>query len=187
MALPRDSPAAAHAPGAQSRLEGALRIELWLEAHRLYQTVDAPLCIRSVAADRDTSQALRRARRHDAISRSCTRARSWRYWVKRAGKSTLMNILSALTSPTRAPWRSRRTAGQLRPLPPGRPGAALAAAWAWSTSIALAESLTVLENVVLGTRPAWSPVLRIGEAVHASTGSWPRAVSPSSPTGASAF
>ena len=29
---------------------------------------------------------------------------------------------------------------------------------------ALAESLTVLDNVVLGTRPAWSPSLRLAEA-----------------------
>lgn len=82
-----------------------------------------------------------------------------------AGKSTLMNILFGHYVADEGTVEVATVGGPLQALPPGRPGAALAAGVGMvHQHFALAESLTVLETVVLGTRPAWSPVLRIGEA-----------------------
>ncbi|KAA2236298.1 ABC transporter ATP-binding protein [Salinarimonas soli] len=82
-----------------------------------------------------------------------------------AGKSTLMNILFGHYVADEGTIAVARDGGAPEPLPPGRPGAALAAGIGMvHQHFALAESLTVLENVALGTRPVWSPSLRLGEA-----------------------
>ncbi len=82
-----------------------------------------------------------------------------------AGKTTLMNILFGHYVADEGTIAVADTDGTLRPLAPGRPGDALAAGVGMvHQHFALAESLSVLENVVLGTRPAWSPSLRLAEA-----------------------
>ncbi|HYF57270.1 MAG TPA: ABC transporter ATP-binding protein [Salinarimonas sp.] len=82
-----------------------------------------------------------------------------------AGKTTLMNILFGHYVADEGTIEVADGDGGLRPLPPGSPGAALAAGVGMvHQHFALAESLTVLENVVLGTRTAWSPSLRLSEA-----------------------
>ncbi|GAB4293189.1 MAG: ABC transporter ATP-binding protein [Roseovarius sp.] len=68
-----------------------------------------------------------------------------------AGKTTLMNILFG---------HYTADSGQVevfgRPLPPGNPGAALRAGVGMvHQHFTLAENLTVLENIVLGTEPLW--------------------------------
>jgi ABC-type uncharacterized transport system ATPase subunit len=77
-----------------------------------------------------------------------------------AGKTTLMNILFG---------HYTADAGTVevfgRPLPPGRPGAALAAGVGMvHQHFTLAENLSVLENVVLGARSLWRPGLGLGAA-----------------------
>ncbi len=72
-----------------------------------------------------------------------------------AGKTTLMNILFG---------HYAADAGTVevfgRPLPPGRPGAAIAAGLGMvHQHFALADNLSVLENIVLGTVPLWRPGL----------------------------
>ncbi len=75
-----------------------------------------------------------------------------------AGKTTLMNILFGHYT---ANSGSVEAFG--RPLPPGAPGAALAAGLGMvHQHFTLAENMTVLENVILGTRPLWRAGL--GEA-----------------------
>jgi simple sugar transport system ATP-binding protein len=69
-----------------------------------------------------------------------------------AGKTTLMNILFG---------QYRADAGMIevmgRPLPPGNPRAALAAGLGMvHQHFTLAEPLTVLDNILLGTQPLWS-------------------------------
>jgi general nucleoside transport system ATP-binding protein len=82
-----------------------------------------------------------------------------------AGKTTLMNILFGHYTADEGTVLITGADGTLRPLPPGHPGATLAAGIGMvHQHFALAEGLTVLENVVLGTRPAWSLSLRLGEA-----------------------
>ncbi len=73
-----------------------------------------------------------------------------------AGKTTLMNILFG---------HYTADAGRVevfgRSLPPGRPGAALAAGVGMvHQHFTLAENLSVLDNVLLGTRRLWQPGLR---------------------------
>ena len=70
-----------------------------------------------------------------------------------AGKTTLMNVLFG---------KYAADSGVVevfgRPLPPGRPGAALAAGVGMvHQHFALADDLSVLENITLGTRPLWRP------------------------------
>ena len=70
-----------------------------------------------------------------------------------AGKTTLMNILFG---------HYVADAGTVevdgRPLPPGNPRAALEAGVGMvHQHFTLADNLTVLENIVLGTRPLWQP------------------------------
>ncbi|EPX87093.1 ABC transporter ATP-binding protein [Salipiger mucosus] len=72
-----------------------------------------------------------------------------------AGKTTLMNILFG---------HYTADAGTVevfgRALPPGQPGAALAAGVGMvHQHFTLADNLTVLENILLGTRPLWAPGL----------------------------
>ena len=72
-----------------------------------------------------------------------------------AGKTTLMNILFGHYTADEGSILIAAADGAPEPLPPGRPGAALAAGIGMvHQHFALAEGLTVLDNVVLGTRPA---------------------------------
>ncbi|AWI83949.1 sugar ABC transporter ATP-binding protein [Alloyangia pacifica] len=72
-----------------------------------------------------------------------------------AGKTTLMNILFGHYT---ADAGSVEVFGQ--PLPPGLPGAALAAGVGMvHQHFTLAGNMTVLENILLGTAPLWSPGL----------------------------
>jgi general nucleoside transport system ATP-binding protein len=82
-----------------------------------------------------------------------------------AGKTTLMNILFGHYVADEGEIRVAGPDGILRPLPGGSPRAALDAGIGMvHQHFALAESLTVLENVVLGTRSFLSPTLRLPEA-----------------------
>ena len=75
-----------------------------------------------------------------------------------AGKTTLMNVLFGAYVPDRG---TVEVDG--RALPPGRPGAALAAGVGMvHQHFTLADDLSVLDNLLLGTRPLWSP--RAGRA-----------------------
>jgi ABC-type uncharacterized transport system ATPase subunit len=73
-----------------------------------------------------------------------------------AGKSTLMSILFG---------HYRADAGQIevfgQPLPPGNPAAALAAGVGMvHQHFTLADNLTVLDNIMLGSEPLWLPFTR---------------------------
>jgi simple sugar transport system ATP-binding protein len=77
-----------------------------------------------------------------------------------AGKTTLMNILFG---------QYRADAGTIevmgRPLPPGNPRAALAAGLGMvHQHFTLAEQMTVLDNILLGTLPLWSWRIGTGAA-----------------------
>ncbi len=80
-----------------------------------------------------------------------------------AGKTTLMNILFGhyvADSGTVTVFD--------RELPPGRPRAAIEAGVGMvHQHFTLADNLTVLDNVVLGTQPLWSLRLDVGIASHA--------------------
>ena len=66
----------------------------------------------------------------------------------------------------RSPGRTARCA----PLPPGSPHAALAAGIGMvHQHFALAENLTGLDNIMLGTEPLWSPRLRLGAGARAGS------------------
>ncbi|HEY0214245.1 MAG TPA: ABC transporter ATP-binding protein [Paenirhodobacter sp.] len=70
-----------------------------------------------------------------------------------AGKTTLMSILSGHYIPDSGTIRIAGT-----PLPPGKPRAAIKAGIGMVYQhFSLAPNLTVLENVMTGTRPLWSP------------------------------
>jgi simple sugar transport system ATP-binding protein len=82
-----------------------------------------------------------------------------------AGKTTLMNILFGHYVADEGTIAVAGPDGTLRPLPPGSPHAALDAGIGMvHQHFALAESLTVLENVVLGTGSLARPTLRLREA-----------------------
>ncbi|NNM74503.1 ABC transporter ATP-binding protein [Enterovirga sp. DB1703] len=82
-----------------------------------------------------------------------------------AGKTTLMNILFGHYVADEGTIEVADEAGALRPLPAGSPGAALAAGIGMvHQHFALAESLSVIENVVLGTRPLLAPGLGLRAA-----------------------
>ena len=75
-----------------------------------------------------------------------------------AGKTTLMNILFGHYTADAGSVRVADEAGRLVPLPPGRPRAALAAGIGMvHQHFALADALTGLDNVMLGTEPLWRP------------------------------
>ncbi|MBC7469036.1 MAG: ATP-binding cassette domain-containing protein, partial [Ramlibacter sp.] len=77
-----------------------------------------------------------------------------------AGKSTLVSILFGHYT---ADEGAIEVFG--RPLPPGNPRAALAAGIGMvHQHFTLAENLTVLDNVMLGSEPLWRPFTRRGEA-----------------------
>src|SRR3712207_4372115 len=82
-----------------------------------------------------------------------------------AGKTTLMNILFGHYVADGGTIRVAGPDGDLRDLPQGSPRAALDAGIGMvHQHFALAESLTVLENVVLGTRSLAVPSLGLREA-----------------------
>ncbi len=82
-----------------------------------------------------------------------------------AGKTTLMNVLFGHYVADAGAIRVADAGGVLQALPPGAPAAALAAGVGMvQQHFALAGSLSVLENIVLGTRPLLSPWLRLGDA-----------------------
>ena len=79
-----------------------------------------------------------------------------------AGKSTLMSILFG---------HYTADSGQIevfgQPLPPGAPKAALAAGIGMvHQHFALADNLTVLDNVLMGTEPLWQPFSRRAQATE---------------------
>ncbi|HPG23295.1 MAG TPA: ATP-binding cassette domain-containing protein, partial [Amaricoccus sp.] len=78
-----------------------------------------------------------------------------------AGKTTLMSILFGHYLAD-----AGRVAVEGRPLPPGDTRAALAAGLAMvHQHFTLADSMSVLENIALGTQPLWSPRLDRGRAL----------------------
>ena len=82
-----------------------------------------------------------------------------------AGKTTLVNVLFGVYVADAGTVEAAGPDGGLRPLPPGQPRAALDAGIGMvHQHFALAEGLTVLENVVLGTRSLAAPGLRLGAA-----------------------
>jgi ABC-type uncharacterized transport system ATPase subunit len=75
-----------------------------------------------------------------------------------AGKTTLMSILFGHYVADQGTVLVADRSGELRPLPPGSPHAALAAGIGMvHQHFALAANLSVLDNVVLGTEPLWRP------------------------------
>jgi simple sugar transport system ATP-binding protein len=75
-----------------------------------------------------------------------------------AGKTTLMNILFGHYLPDEGMVRVADAAGRLHALPVGSPGAALAAGVGMvHQHFTLAENLTGLDNIVLGTEPVLRP------------------------------
>lgn len=82
-----------------------------------------------------------------------------------AGKTTLMNILFGHYVADQGSIDVARPDGTLAALTPGSPHASLEAGVGMvHQHFALAESLSVLENVVLGTRPIGSPSLKLSAA-----------------------
>src|SRR5919107_666967 len=82
-----------------------------------------------------------------------------------AGKTTLMNILFGHYVADEGEIRVAGADGELHALPAGSPHAALENGIGMvHQHFALAESLTVIENIILGARPLLSPALRLGEA-----------------------
>jgi ABC-type uncharacterized transport system ATPase subunit len=82
-----------------------------------------------------------------------------------AGKTTLMNILFGHYVADEGAIRVAGCDGKLRPLPGGSPHAALEAGIGMvHQHFALAESLSVLENIVLGTRTLAAPTLHLRAA-----------------------
>jgi simple sugar transport system ATP-binding protein len=82
-----------------------------------------------------------------------------------AGKTTLMNILFGHYVPEEGHVRVADAAGVLQTLPNGSPGAALAAGVGMvHQHFTLAENLSGLDNIVLGTEPVFRPWRRRGAA-----------------------
>jgi len=75
-----------------------------------------------------------------------------------AGKTTLMSILFGHYVADEGTVEVAGADGRLEVLPPGRPGTALAKGVGMvHQHFTLALNLTVLDNIVLGTEPLWSP------------------------------
>ena len=74
-----------------------------------------------------------------------------------AGKTTLMNMLFGEYTPDAGEVRIRDPSGNEEVLPPGQPQAAIAARIGMvHQHFTLAENLTVLDNILLGTEPPFS-------------------------------
>jgi simple sugar transport system ATP-binding protein len=83
-----------------------------------------------------------------------------------AGKTTLMNILFGHYVADAGEVLAADASGNLAPLPPGSPHAALAAGIGMvHQHFTLAENLTGFDNIVLGTEPLWRPTMRRGAAL----------------------
>ena len=81
-----------------------------------------------------------------------------------AGKSTLVSILFGHYVADAGHDRGRRP-----PLPPGEPKAALAAGIGMvHQHFTLADNLSVLDNVMLGTEPLWRPLSRRAAGARAA-------------------
>ena len=75
-----------------------------------------------------------------------------------AGKTTLMNMLFGEYTPDAGEVRIRDPGGNEEVLPPGQPQAAIAARVGMvHQHFTLAENLSVLDNILLGTEPLFSP------------------------------
>ncbi len=75
-----------------------------------------------------------------------------------AGKTTLMNMLFGEYTPDAGEVRVRNPDGTEEILPPGQPQAAISARIGMvHQHFTLAENLTVLDNILLGTEPLFSP------------------------------
>ena len=75
-----------------------------------------------------------------------------------AGKTTLMNMLFGEYTPDSGEVRVRDPGGGEKVLPPGQPQAAISARIGMvHQHFTLAENLTVLDNILLGTEPLFSP------------------------------
>ncbi|MFT4794327.1 MAG: ABC-type uncharacterized transport system ATPase subunit [Paracoccaceae bacterium] len=73
-----------------------------------------------------------------------------------AGKTTLMNMLFGKYLPDGGHIETAGRSGPLRPLPPGRPEAALAAGIGMvHQHFTLALNLSALDNIMLGSEPLW--------------------------------
>ena len=82
-----------------------------------------------------------------------------------AGKTTLMNMLFGKYLPDGGHIEAADADGVLRPLPPGRPEAALAAGIGMvHQHFTLALNLSALDNITLGAEPLWRPSRRRAEA-----------------------
>ncbi|MDX6750419.1 ABC transporter ATP-binding protein [Geminicoccaceae bacterium 1502E] len=82
-----------------------------------------------------------------------------------AGKTTLMSILFGHYVADAGEVAVADAAGRLEPLPAGSPGAALARGVGMvHQHFTLADNLSVLENITLGTEPLWRWRRRSGEA-----------------------
>lgn len=82
-----------------------------------------------------------------------------------AGKTTLMNILFGHYVADEGDVLVAGAEGRLVPLEPGRPHAALAAGIGMvHQHFTLAENLTVLDNILIGTEPLWRPFRSTGAA-----------------------
>jgi simple sugar transport system ATP-binding protein len=82
-----------------------------------------------------------------------------------AGKTTLMSILFGHYLADAGTIEVADPDGELRPLPPGQPKAALAAGIGMvHQHFTLADNLSVLDNVLLGTEPLYRPLYHRGPA-----------------------
>ncbi|MGO4129210.1 ATP-binding cassette domain-containing protein, partial [Inquilinus sp. YAF38] len=82
-----------------------------------------------------------------------------------AGKTTLMSILFGHYVADAGTVEVAGPAGALQPLRPGSPQAALAAGIGMvHQHFALADNLSVFDNIVLGSQPLWRPALRRRQA-----------------------
>ncbi|PZO80571.1 MAG: sugar ABC transporter ATP-binding protein [Mesorhizobium amorphae] len=82
-----------------------------------------------------------------------------------AGKTTLMNILFGHYAADSGAVLVADGAGALHPLAPGNPAAALQAGIGMvHQHFALADKLSALENITLGTQSLWAPARRDGAA-----------------------
>ncbi|MCF6327197.1 MAG: ABC transporter ATP-binding protein [Devosiaceae bacterium] len=81
-----------------------------------------------------------------------------------AGKTTLMNMLFGHYTPDEGSVEVRNDDGHMHTLPPGQPQAAINARIGMvHQHFALAENLTVLDNILLGSEPIFSPFRKLSK------------------------
>ena len=117
---------------------------------------------------------LRLARHHQALRRAGRQrrhlARARRRRGAGAARRERRRQVDADVDPVRPLRRRRRAASRssARPLPPGNPKAALAAGIGMvHQHFTLADNLSVLDNVMLGTEPLWQPFSRRARSARA--------------------